>query len=247
MPGSPAFGKGVATWAAVDERGFARPAQPSVGAYQPQYSATATPGQVFVENVYEVLLNRVADPGGLAAGTGFLNAGGAPLALVQILQSGPEFLDAQVSLLYRRYLDRAPAPAETTTVANFLKSGVTPEQLAAALIGSAEFTADYGGGTSDTFVEAAFVAALGRPTSGQPELVAWDAALAAGTSHATVGTLLLTSTEYLADLVVSDFESYVGRGPSTADMAAFLAAAKAGFSSTVLEAIALGASFASRT
>jgi hypothetical protein len=248
LPGSPAFAKGLAvTGLTTDERGFGRAVAPSIGAYQPQYAATATANQVFVENAYEVLFNQTADPAGLAACISFLAKGGSPTALVQILQSGTPYLDIEVAQIYRRYLDRAPSAAETSAVAGFLKAGTTVEQLAAALISSAEFANDYGGGQSDVFVEAAFMTTVGRPPATQAELTAWDGALAAGLSRGTAATLLLTSTEYLADLTTDDFESFFGGEPKPSDIAAFAGAAKVGVSSTARQAIALGSSFAART
>ncbi|HEY2154845.1 MAG TPA: CSLREA domain-containing protein [Isosphaeraceae bacterium] len=246
LPGSPAFAKGLAG-PATDERGFGRPTKPSIGAYEPQYAANATPNQVFVENMYEVLFNQVADPIGLANSTAFLNKGGTPMALVQILQSFLPYLDNVTVQLYRRYLDRAPSGTELNIVVNFLQAGTTPEQLAVALIGSNEFTNDYGGGLNDVFVEALFVATLGRPTASQADLTAWDVALGAGFSRAAVGNLLLTSTEYITDLIVDDFDHYVGRPASASDLAAFRAASAAGASSTALAAVALAGSFPART
>jgi hypothetical protein len=251
FPGSPAFDKGIATGAPTsDERIFPRPGgpavPPSIGAYWPQYASTATANQIFVENVYEVLLNRAADPAGLVAATNYLKGGGTPRGLVQVYQSSTEYLDDEATTLYQRYLGRAPSATETGIVAGFLKSGTTAEQLAAALIGSPEFFQDYGG-TNDGFIEGAFETVLGRTPSSPAELTAWDQALAGGTSRGTVATFLLTSGEYIDDLTVADFEADLGIVPTASDLAAFLNAAKAGVSSTTLAAIALASSFAVRT
>lgn len=252
LPGSPAVGRGIAALAAekVDERGFSRPgggaAKSAIGAYEPQYAANATPDQVFTENLYEVLLNRPAEPAGLAGGANFLAAGGTPTGLVQLLQTTTEYLDDQVTLLYRRYLGRSPSAFEVGAVAGVLKSGATPEQMSTSLIGTPEFFSDFGS-ANDVFVEGAFRATLGRAPASPAELAAWDNLLAAGTTRPAAATLLLTTSEYLSDLIVSDFLAYLGRNPSAADMAAFLASAKGGVSSTNLAAIALGASFAART
>jgi CSLREA domain-containing protein len=248
LPGSPAFGKGIAVAGlTTDERNFARAAKLSIGAYEPQYAANATANQIFVETAYEVLFNQVADPAGFANATSFLNNGGTPTALVQILQPAMPYLDNETVQIYRRYLDRAPSTAELNIVANLLSTGTTPEQIAAALISSPEFTSDYGKGESDVFVEAAFVTTLSRPTASQAELTAWDGALASGVSHAMVSSLLLTSTEYLTDLTLVDFDAYDGWPPTTTDLTAFLGAAKAGVTSPNLAAIAFGSSFATRT
>ncbi len=247
LPGSPAIGTGPAgTGVFQDERGFNRPStKPSIGAYEPQYASNASPNQVFVENLYEVLLDRAADPGGLAAGTGFLNGGGSPTALAQILLSSTEYLDDEATLLYQRYLGRTPSASETNTVAGVLKAGTTPEQLAAVLVGSPEFFQDYGS-NDDVFVQAAYATVLGR-AAGPEEAAGWDQVLAGGASRNAVAALFLSSQEYLTDLCVLDFEAYIGREPSPSDLANYLGASKAGVSSQALAAIALGGSYAART
>ncbi len=248
LPGSPAFAKGIVGTGIpnVDERGFGRPGKPAIGAYEPQYAAGATPNQVFIENAFEVLFNRQADPGGLAGSSAFLSGGGTPTALIQLLQTTTEYLNGQVILLYNRYLDRAPSAFELSAVAGAMKSGATPEQLAASLVGTAEFFGDFGG-NNDVFIQGAFVAALGRPTNSASELAAWDSVLASGTTRPALASLLLTTPEYVADLVIADFGAYIGRRPSPTDMAAFLGASRAGVTSPNLAAIALGASFSART
>ena len=244
LPGSPAILAGVAS-ITDDERGFNRPAKNSIGAYEPQYASNASPNQVFVENLYEVLLDRVADSGGLTAGTNFLNNGGSPTALAQILLSSTEYLDDEATLLYRRYLGRTPSASETSVVAGVLKAGTTPEQLAAILVGSPEFFQDYGG-NNDVFVLATYATVLGRAAS-PDEVAGWDQVVAEGASRNTVAALFLSSQEYLTDLCVFDFEAYLGSEPSPSTLANFLAASKAGVSSQTLAAIALGGSYTART
>ena len=252
LPGSPAFTTGAAGAGlpTTDERGFARPAKPAIGAYQPQYAGNASANTVFAEVLYETLLDRVADPAGLSGSVGFLNGGGSPTALAQILEATPEYLDAVASLLYLCAVtsDRPTSPPETAGVAAALKGGVTPEQVGEALISSSEFANNYGGANTDTFVEAAFVAVLGRTTSGRTRRrLAWQAALANGVSRSAAAAALLTTTEYLADVTTDDFEAALGRDPSTTDLTAFLGAAKAGVTLLNRRAIVLGSSFGPRT
>ncbi len=247
FPGSPAIHTGPAGLT-TDERGFARPAaHPSMGAYEPQYAANATANQVFVENLYEVLLNRAADSGGLAGGTNFLNAGGSPTALAQALEGSSEYLGLEANQLVRRYLDRTPSAAEVTNVTAFLTAGHTPEQAAAIFINSPEFAADYGN-DQDTFIEALYQTVLGRAAD-SIEVASWDATVAAGLARPAMVNLFLTSDGYLSDLIAADFEAYLGRAPRPSEAAACLAAMHAGFSDASLAALVLGTaeSFAART
>jgi predicted outer membrane repeat protein len=248
LPGSPAIAKGIAGVMATDERLFPHlgtTAVPSIGAYWPQYASIATPNQVFAENLYDVLLNRTADSAGLAADTAFLSAGGTPLALVRILESSTEYLDDEVIDLYQRYLGRSPSPAETNAVAGLLKSGTTPEQVAASLVGSAEFYQDYGG-DNDVFVQAAYHSVLGRSAS-TAEMSAWDQAMANGLSRPAAAAILLSSQEYLTDLIQDDFAADLGRPAQPADVSLFLSAAAMGATNPFIRAILLAASFGTRT
>ncbi len=170
-----------------------RPRRPS-DRYEPQYASNATPNQVFVENLYEVLLNRRADPGGLAADISYLNHGNSPVSLVQLLEGSPEYLGRQAMLLIRRYLDRAASPSEVTNVASYLGSGHTPEQAAAIFINSNEFLMDYQ--TQDGFVEALYQTVFDR--AAEPDEVAgWDQALASGTTRATMTNLFFSIPAYI--------------------------------------------------
>ncbi len=65
--------------------------------------------------------------------------------------------------------------------------------------------------------------------------------------RSNVAGLFLSSQEYLTDLIVDDFEAYLGRDPSPSDLSAFLGAAKAGVASPTLASIALAGSYAART
>ncbi len=248
LPGSPAFGAGVAGAGVPgnDERGFGRPAKPSIGAYEPKYASNATPNQVFVENVYEVLLNRVADPGGLAGGANFLKNGGTPAGLVQILEGSTEYLNREANLLVRRYLGRAPSPAEVTNIANYLGSGHTAEQAAAIFINSQEFGFDYQ--TQDGITEALYQTVYDR--AAEPDEVAgWGQALGSGLSRAAMVNVFLSLPAYFADVISDDFVAYLGRLPQPSEAAACLHLAQMGYSDQALAALILGSaeSFAGRT
>src|SRR5262249_52401800 len=106
MPGSPAIGAGVAGGGTpkTDERGFPRPSggrtNPSIGAYEPQYATSATPNQVLVENIFEVLLNRLADSGSASFVSELSHGVSAGTVALQIEGSG-EYLGDQVQNLFQ--------------------------------------------------------------------------------------------------------------------------------------------------
>ncbi len=246
LPGSPAFAKGVAAGApTTDERGFGRSAKPSIGAYEPQYASNASANQVFVENLYEVLLNRVADPGSLASAVSYLNGGGAGVTLVQILQGSTELRDIEATQVFERYLDRVPSPTEQANAANYLASA-TPEQLAAFLVEQPEFYNDYGD-DNDVFVEALYGDILDR-TASTSERDGWVQLIAKNGTRSGVAEIFLGLPAYLDLLVEADYSAYLGRLPSPAEQTN-LAAMWPGFNSLDIQALLLGygEAFARRT
>ena len=119
LPGSPAIAAGVASGSpSTDDRGFARPgggaAKLAIGAYEPQYSTAATPNAVYVENLYEVLLNRIADPAGLANFTPQLNGGTPPSSVILEIEGSAEFLADQARLEYRAISTGLPPRPSST-------------------------------------------------------------------------------------------------------------------------------------
>ncbi len=247
LPGSPAFAKGVVGTGipTTDERGFPRAAKPGIGAYEPQYAADASADQIYVENLYEVLFGRVADPTSLAGSVNFLKGGGKGVTLVQILQGSTEFRDIEAAGLYRRYFDRAASPAEQANLAASLAKS-TPEQVAAIFLGTAEFSGDYGT-NNDVFVEAVYQDTLGRAAS-PIERAGWVQLLSQGGTRAGIGTLFVNSTGYLDFLIEAEYPTFLGRMPTPAD-AANLAKAWPGLTSLQIEAALLGfgEAFAQRT
>ncbi len=249
LPGSTAIGAGVAAGApATDARGFPRPAggrtSPSIGAYEPQYAANASANQVFVENVYEVLLNRVTDPGS-AGWVTFLNQGGSTITVVQDIEASPEYRGDQVQTVFQRFLHRAADSQEQKNFVTLLGS-YTVEQVEAFVVGSQEYFALHGG-NNEGFLDALYADALNR-TPGMDELNAWQQALGSQT-RTQVAAAVFGSTEYLTDLVSNDYQSLLGRLADADGLAGFVQSLQGkNTDQSVLAAIlGSGEAFADRT
>jgi hypothetical protein len=251
LPGSAAFGKGVAAGApATDERGFPRPGggatNPSIGAYEPQYAANATANQIFVENLYEVLLNRPGDP--LAANfVNFLNHGGSPVVAAQLIESSPEFRADEVQALFQGLLHRSAIPAEVQASLKYLGAGGKLSQLEASLFGSGEYYQLHGG-TTDTFLEGLYEDVLGRPldTAGTG---LYGQELNAGASRTNVALQVLSTPEALTDQLLSDYQGLLGVTMSSSGVAPIVKLLQSGFTRETIDALILGSagSFAQRT
>jgi predicted outer membrane repeat protein len=238
LPGSPAIGHADAANApATDQRGFPRLATPSIGAYEAQYAANASANQVLVENFYEVLLGRPADPGS-AGFVNELNAGVSPTIVVLQIEGSAEYRADQVKLLYQRYLHRSADAGGLQGFTAFLGSGGTLEQVAAMLIGSQEYF-DLHGGNNDGFVSALFEGALGRPPD-PGALVVFGQLLAGGMPRGQLASVLLSSAEYQSSLVRGDFQAVLGREPGAAELAFFVGELQQGGNDQLVLAQVLG-------
>jgi hypothetical protein len=238
LPGSPALGQGDPTGAPLnDQRGFLRPAPPSIGAYEPRYAANASANQVFVENLYEVLLGRPADAG-LAGFANELNAGVSPTTVVLQIEGSLEYRADQVRLLYQRYLHRDADAGGLLGFANFLGNGGTVEQVATALTGSQEYF-DLHGDSNEAFLQAVYEDALGRQAD-PGGLAGFGQALAGGMTRNQAVSSILASAEYQGDLVQADFQALLGRQAGATEQALFVNQLQHGVSDQLLLAQVLG-------
>jgi hypothetical protein len=238
LPGSPAIDNaGDAGAPTTDQRGFSRAGAASIGAYEPQYAATASASQVFVEHLYEALLNRRTD----SVGDSFvneLNAGVSRATVVQQIEALPEYRAAQVQQLYQRYLHRDADAGGLRAFTSFLGDGGRVEQVGAALVGSQEYF-DLHDDNSEAFLNALYQDALGRQVD-LGGLHVFGQALAGGMSRGQVAALTLSSAEYQGDLVQADFQSALGRRASPAEAAFFVGELQRGGSDQLVLAQVLG-------
>jgi hypothetical protein len=243
LKNSPALGKGLLTGSpGNDERGFVRPgggnANPSIGAFEPQFKAGATANQVYVENLYETLLGRTADAGGLAFWSSLLDNGGSAQTVVQGIEASQEYRTLEVQSLYQRYLHRVADAGGLAFFVNDLLHGGTVEQVAAALVASAEYYQMHGG-TNTAFLDALYQDALGRSPDDFGRSF-FTLQLDSGTSRQAVAGQVFGSQEYFADLVGSDYQGFLGRDADTAGQNFFVQQLQAGCTDESVLAAILG-------
>ena len=145
--------------------------------FKAKYGALDDTG--FVSQLYRDALGREADASGLAYWRGQLAAGGSRGDIVLSLSQSSEEVnrtgsavssglwvpnDAAVEVVryYETVFGRAPDAGGLTYWIGALQSGVTLEQMAQTLTGSAEFTARYGGLSNREFVSQLYQNSLGR-------------------------------------------------------------------------------------
>jgi hypothetical protein len=161
---------------------------------------------VYVNTLYRKLLGRDADPTGLAADSGLLdavpaggNATAARSVVVNAITSSLEYRQDVVDRIFQHYLHRSAFgdPTGLTAFVNLLNAGGTQELVAAAVIGSSEYFMLHGSDTA-SFLNALYKDGLERAIDpvGANTLLGL-----AGTNRTAVAQIILNSQEYRAKLV----------------------------------------------
>lgn len=201
--------------------------------------AVGTTTERFVAQLYVSLLQRQPDAAGLAGWVAALNQGVSRTQVALAFQQSQEWRTNQVQALYQQFLHRAADPSGLTTYTAFLGAGGTLEQLATILTSSAEYFQVRGGGTNSGFVTALYQDALNRsPDAGG--LASFTQALNQGLSGPQIAAAILSSTEYLRNVVSRDYQLYLGRPADEGGLGSFVATLQTGVPDQIIAAVMLG-------
>jgi Bacterial Ig-like domain (group 3)/Domain of unknown function (DUF4214) len=191
----------------------------------------------FVCVLYEDLLDRSPDAGGLATYAAQLSAGISRIVVANEILTSTEYHSDQISSYYKAYLGR---PADTSGMATFLSlfnQGASDQAVQANILGSPEFLNHAGGGAIG-YVNALYGDLLGR-SADAGGVVTYTAQISAGISRSVVADEILTSTEYHSDLISSYYEMYLTRPADPGGMATFLALFNHGANDEVVQELIL--------
>jgi RHS repeat-associated protein len=197
-------------------------------------TATPTPNGRFVNQLFQDLLQRPADPGAVAAYGSLLDQGAIGRSQVAVLIAGSrEYHTDEVSSQFKQLLNRAASPSELAAFTGFLDHGGTLEQLQADLAGSGEYYQTRGNGTDVGFIAALFSDAMHRSPS-MVEAANFGRLLAGGMSHVQVAGLVFGTAEVLQDRVAGLYPELLRRTADSAGAAAWAAALQNGLSDAQL-------------
>jgi hypothetical protein len=180
----------------------------------------ATQNQIYVSNLYLILLNRAADPSGLAAFTAELTQGVSQATVVLQFQRSTEYLTLVVRSLYQKILKRQADPGGLQSNVIFLQNGGTIAQVTATLYGSAEYFQTQGNSTNNGFLTALYRDLLNRNPD-PSGLANYMAQLNQGASRTSVATSVLTSLEGSQDLVMCYYQQFLGRNADAGGLQAY--------------------------
>jgi len=207
------------------------------GDNSPPAYALASANAVYVNLLYEQLLGRPADAGGMSGWVTLLTQGTPRTQVAAAIEQSQEYRTRLVDSLYTTLLARPADPAGEAGFVQALGSGTTIEQVKAIMLGSPEYF-QRAGSSNLAFLQALYHSVLNRAldSAGQS---GWSAALAQE-DRATLAAQLLASPEAEQDLVQAGYLQYLHRPADAAGLAAWLTHLQQGMSDQTLMANLLG-------
>src|SRR5262249_3158922 len=148
-----------------------------------------------VSNLYNQLLHRVPDAGGLASFVGFLGSGGSVEQAAAAIAGSPEYLATRgggtpsgfVNALFQDLRNRAADPPGPAAFTGLLANGGTDAQVAAAIFGSGEY--------QQNLVQSYYQRFL-RRAADPTGLASFAGALQQGVSDAAIIAAIMSSGEF---------------------------------------------------
>jgi hypothetical protein len=178
----------------------------------------ATPNEYYVAKLYEDILKRFVDGGGLLYWSGLLDRGFPRSSIVSNMVNSDEYLtNFVIDPAYEKYLGRAADVGGTQFWLGQIHAGLSDEGLAASLAGSPEFYLNSGGGTNLGFVDALYRVVLGRAPDSSGETF-WVNKLAAGATTDSVALGFVTSGEDKVDFIQQTYLTLLQRAPTPAEL-----------------------------
>jgi hypothetical protein len=184
----------------------------AVLASQENFYRVGNTSQNWLTSIYNQLLGRTADAGGLNYNLTNLINGYQPqrAAAAFALTHSFEYKARLVTGYYLTYLHRAGTPGEITAQVNAMLAGRTDEQVIASIVSSTEYFQGLAGGKFDQWLDHIYLDLLGR----QRDLGSNAFLNALNTGALTlnqVALAILTSPEYRRSLIANFYNTYLHR------------------------------------
>jgi hypothetical protein len=176
-------------------------------------SGFLTADTAYIGALYQSLLNRPVDSGGLSHWLQMLLAGVSRQQLATAIWQSPEHRGVEVDQFYVTFLGRSPDPAGRMTWVNAFLAGATEVDVMRGLLTSAEYQATHASDTS--FVSGLYSQVLGRAADPAGQ-AAWLLALQNGVSRPALAQAVLTSAEADRRVVDQYYMSFLNRAADPA-------------------------------
>lgn len=196
---------------------------PLVGNFDPPLTSQAAPPKVdntalgqantLVKALYQDILGRPADSGGLNYFASKVVAGATSQVIANQLLTSPEYYGKLVDSFYATYLHRQADAGGRAAWVGQLSAGTTSDQIVASFLTSAEYASKNNGNAA--FVDGLYRDILGRNADAGGR-ASWINLLNSGTSKKDVITGFLTSQERREKLVDQVYRQMLNHSADTA-------------------------------
>jgi hypothetical protein len=193
----------------------------------PFLNARSSTQQLFVESLFEGLLQRPADISGMNYWTTAMNEGAPPQLVVLAFEQTPEFSSRQVDQFYSTILNRSAGSSERAYWTSYLQRGGSVEQMEAAFLASPEFSGPLG--DTGLFLHSLYQNALSRPLD-IGALQAWSQALLSGVPRGQIVSDIVLSNESRTLFVQGLYARFLSRTGMPSELQSWVAALAAGAS-----------------
>ena len=208
----------LAQGSATDVNGGARNSVENIQSY----ITLTSPHMMFVGGVYNDVLGRIPDPGGLSYWANLLDQGTAISSVAQLIAHSDEYYaNIVIRPTYLMLLGRAADDAGVTFWTSQMHGGLTDQALSAGFAAADEFY-NAAGGTDTDWVDAVYKLLLGRTVDSSGEMY-WNGQLAAGQTRLQVAERIANSQENDTQLINADYMHYLGRAADAGGITYWLA------------------------
>jgi len=195
----------------------AYPIYPQADLFIPHPNADAN--TAYVRGLYQTILDRPAEPGGLAGWVQDLRSGQmTPAQVATAIFDSQEHRQDEVNSYYEQFLGRPADPGSAHWV-GLLQNGGTEEQVIEDIMTSPEYTAAHA--SNAAFVNSLYFTLLGRQADSSG-LAFWQQRLANGESRAAVIDGYLFSSESASLAVNSFYNAFLHRAGDSANVASWV-------------------------
>jgi streptogramin lyase len=175
-----------------------------------EFTTSRSPHQQYVVAVYEDVLGRAPDSGGLAYWTNLLDTGTAISSVAESISHSAEYYaNFVIKPAYHTLLGRTADDAGVAYWTQRMQNGLTDQELEAGFVASDEFFTN-AGGTNIAWIDSIYKLLLGRSADTSGETY-WNGQLTAGATRLEVAERIAGSAENDTQLINADYLHYLGR------------------------------------
>ncbi len=171
-----------------------------------------TPASPFVAAMFEAILQRPADPSGLALFSSEMNAGASAGMIVQQIWTSAEHRQIEIDQYYQQYLHRAVDTFGAIWWQQQFSNGSNEAQVQETMLSSPEYAQEHP--ANSLFIEGIYQDVLNRSLAAGEEIY-WENQMQTGATRTEVAVAIVQSNEAEQHVVNQFYQIFLGRSAET--------------------------------